>query len=370
MIRSAREVIAIVTDSLTDLDIFKDLKEVCCNRKVPVYLLLDQSSAPAFLKMCRNLGVNLEDLRQMRVRTITGTTYYTRSGARITGRVHERFMLIDGNKVATGSYRFNWTDGKLNSSNLVELSGQISEKFDEEFRILYAQSSPLSTHRPPSVRNSGIYEHHFLKPTVPSSPFTPKGRLAEHLCVTSTPTRILHKPLVQSTAELLVKTSRKPSLDSEASPLNENMEDEEILAGSTKTMSNDIEPCHASTQTSFFYADNVIQEEPQDDPPPQNSSNQIRSKTPTKQLLDHESKDRDLQACFYKLAKERQCHYAAIRSKLEHIVAAMSQRRELVDINSLTQHPGTHCEQRMGPDIRILTDNASMGTWPRARCVH
>lgn len=77
----------------------------------------------------------------MRVRTITGTTYYTRSGARITGKVHERFMLIDGNRVATGSYRyqltehfthqavsdafisqgcimFSWTDCKLNSTNL------------------------------------------------------------------------------------------------------------------------------------------------------------------------------------------------------------------------------------------------------------
>lgn len=44
-------------------------------------------------------------LQQMRVRTITGTNYYMRSGVRITGKVHERFMLIDGHKVATGSYR-------------------------------------------------------------------------------------------------------------------------------------------------------------------------------------------------------------------------------------------------------------------------
>lgn len=43
--------------------------------------------------------------QKMRVRTITGTTYYTRSGGRVTGQVHERFMLIDGIKVATGSYR-------------------------------------------------------------------------------------------------------------------------------------------------------------------------------------------------------------------------------------------------------------------------
>ncbi|XP_020791559.1 protein FAM83D [Boleophthalmus pectinirostris] len=359
MIRSAREVIAIVTDSLTDLEIFKDLKEACCSRKVPVYLLLDQTSAPAFLKMCRNLGVNLEDLRQMRVRTITGTTYYTRSGARITGRVHERFMLIDGNRVATGSYRFNWTDGKLNSSNLVELSGQISEKFDEEFRILYAQSSPLNAHRPPSVRNSGVFEHHFLKPAVPSSPFTPKGRLAEHVCVTSTPTRTLHKPLDQSTTQPLAEVSQKASLDSNVSTVNENMENEEILAGSTKIVSHDTEPCHTSTQTSFVYADSDVQ-----------TSNQIQSKTPTKQLLNHEAKDKELKACFYKLAKERQCHYTAIRSKLEHIVGAMSQRRELVDISNLTQDQGAHCEQRMGPDVRILPENAYMGTWPRARCVH
>lgn len=152
------QVIAIVTDSLTDLDIFKDLQEACAVRNVPVYILLDQSSSPAFLEMCRNIGICLDDLQvcgwfsaagcgrvctitwsgselkyvlvrldgtvagwgclrsrlpphllfslqQMRVRTITGTDFYMRSGVRITGRVHERFMLIDGIKVATGSYR-------------------------------------------------------------------------------------------------------------------------------------------------------------------------------------------------------------------------------------------------------------------------
>lgn len=56
------QVIAIVTDSLTDPDIFKDLQEACTIRKVPVYILLDQSCSPAFLKMCRNVGVSLDDL--------------------------------------------------------------------------------------------------------------------------------------------------------------------------------------------------------------------------------------------------------------------------------------------------------------------
>lgn len=57
------QVIAIVTDSLTDLDIFKDLQEACAIRNVPVYILLDQWSSPAFLKMCRNIGICLDDLQ-------------------------------------------------------------------------------------------------------------------------------------------------------------------------------------------------------------------------------------------------------------------------------------------------------------------
>lgn len=57
------QVIAIVTDSLTDLDIFKDLQEACSQRRVPVYILLDQSCVPAFLKMCKNVNVRLDDLR-------------------------------------------------------------------------------------------------------------------------------------------------------------------------------------------------------------------------------------------------------------------------------------------------------------------
>lgn len=55
--------IAIVTDSLTDLDIFKDLQEACTLRRVPVYILLDQSGVTAFLQMCRNVGAHLDQLQ-------------------------------------------------------------------------------------------------------------------------------------------------------------------------------------------------------------------------------------------------------------------------------------------------------------------
>uniref|UniRef100_A0AAA9TKA8 Family with sequence similarity 83 member D n=1 Tax=Bos taurus TaxID=9913 RepID=A0AAA9TKA8_BOVIN len=95
----------------------------------------------------------------MTVRTITGNIYYARSGTKIVGKVHEKFTLIDGIRVATGSYSFTWTDGKLNSSNLVILSGQVVEHFDLEFRILYAQSKPISSKLLSSFRISGRFDH-------------------------------------------------------------------------------------------------------------------------------------------------------------------------------------------------------------------
>ncbi|XP_009992348.1 PREDICTED: protein FAM83D-like [Chaetura pelagica] len=94
--------------------------------------------------MCKDLGVDLEQEKLMRIRNITGKTYYTRSGVKIVGKVREKFMLIDGIRVTTGSYSFTWTDGKLNSSNILILSGPAVAHFDLEFRILYARSKPIN----------------------------------------------------------------------------------------------------------------------------------------------------------------------------------------------------------------------------------
>uniref|UniRef100_H3B639 Family with sequence similarity 83 member D n=1 Tax=Latimeria chalumnae TaxID=7897 RepID=H3B639_LATCH len=157
LIKSAKEVVALVMDSFTDLDIFRDLQETCNKRRIPVYILLDHSSLSQFLQMCQNLQVSLEDEKNMRVRTITGATYYTRSGAKIIGKVHEKFLLVDGIKAATGSYSFMWTDGKLNSSTVTILSGHVVERFDLEFRMLYAQSKPVNPKRSTSCRNSDVH---------------------------------------------------------------------------------------------------------------------------------------------------------------------------------------------------------------------
>ncbi|XP_012659302.1 protein FAM83D [Otolemur garnettii] len=158
-LRSAREVIAVVMDVFTDIDIFRDLQEICRKQGVAVYILLDQSLLSQFLDMCMDLKVHPEQEKLMTVRTITGNIYYARSGTKIVGKVHEKFTLIDGIRVATGSYSFTWTDGKLNSSNLVILSGQVVEHFDLEFRILYAQSTPISPKLLSNFQISNKFDH-------------------------------------------------------------------------------------------------------------------------------------------------------------------------------------------------------------------
>ncbi|XP_047440022.1 protein FAM83D [Mugil cephalus] len=400
MIKSAREVIAIVTDSLTDLDIFKDLRDACSQRRVPVYILLDQSCAPAFLSMCRSVGVRLNDLQQMRVRTITGTTYYMRSGARITGKVHENFMLIDGNRVATGTYRFNWTDGKLNSSNLIELSGQITEKYDEEFRILYAQSLPIKARGPPSIHSGSIYEHLAVKHSDTSSPRVPRERPLGLACLTSTPSRKPQTLTAQPPCEPSSPVPHKASPGSGSSTINGDWTEqqqhlqEEILAGCTsfpaelqeekKTAALSAICCHVSTQTSRPVTDSDTQTDVQlgqpaspatptaSGPRQDTSPSFVRS---SQSLPTHAAPDTTLKDCFHRLTKERQHHYSAIRSKLEHMVTALSERRELADVTNMTQGLGGHSRQRIHkdaaqePDPRLPVETAGVGTWPRARCV-
>ncbi|XP_052425722.1 protein FAM83D [Carassius gibelio] len=406
MIKNAKEVIAIVTDSLTDLDIFQDLQEACTRRRVPVYILLDQSSVPSFIQMCKNLHVQLDELLQMKVRSITGSTYYMRSGARITGKVHERFMLIDGNRVATGSYRFNWTDGKLNSSNLIELSGQITEKFDEEFRILYAQSLPLpaNTRAPSSARSSALYDHLVLK-----APGTPPSYLARTTkpqpeCLTSTPAR-LHTPKIQQMNKDTEDRDRKSNPVSDTSTLGEDWIEQELRKEAltsydpprlpatnvniqTQTVDVRISPpmpySDISTQTTCQTAEVSVQtcaDNSQLKSKTSSSSNQINPDTSSACNLQEVDchppvclapQEVNLRECFLKITKERQHHYSSIRTKLDHVVTLLSHKRELVDLANLTLRPGLHrgCKgQQEGRQLHSTLDNVIMGTWPKSRCL-
>uniref|UniRef100_A0A4W4FF44 Scaffolding anchor of CK1 domain-containing protein n=1 Tax=Electrophorus electricus TaxID=8005 RepID=A0A4W4FF44_ELEEL len=390
MIKSAKEVIAIVTDSLTDLDIFRDLQEACCQRRVPVYILLDQTSLPAFLQMCKNLNVHLDELQHMRVRTITGSTYYMRSGARITGKVHERFMLIDGNRVATGSYRFNWTDGKLNSSNLIELSGQITENFDEEYRILYAQSLPVNTRAPPSVRNSGIYDHLLLKlPGTPASQLV-KAAKPELACLTSTPSKC-QAAEIQPLDKESEKEDKKSNPGSDTSTLGDDWMDQELRedvigagdplakagqvdgSNGTQTVATMTSPaasyCHASTRTTGVMSDSAVQTEtPQEPHPTSPSTTSEHHPVTTSRTAAAGS---SLRECFCRLAKERQRHYTTIRAKLDHMMMLLSHRREWVDYAGAlgTGPPRGYPGQVEGRHVHSVMDSVLMGTWPRSRCL-
>ncbi|XP_048205147.1 protein FAM83D [Perognathus longimembris pacificus] len=216
-LRSAREVIAVVMDVFTDIDIFRDLQEICRKQRVAVYILLDQAQLPHFLDMCMDLKVHPEQEKLMTVRTITGNIYYARSGTKIFGKVHEKFTLIDGIRVATGSYSFTWTDGKLNSSNLVILSGQVVEHFDLEFRILYAQSKPISSKLLSNFRFHGRFDQ--LADRKPLSKELTLGNLLRMRLdkLSSTPKKT---PLGPGTPACAGEDARRQ--DSEASTISED----------------------------------------------------------------------------------------------------------------------------------------------------
>lgn len=66
---------------------------------------------------------------------------------------------------------FTWTDGKLNSSNILILSGPAVAHFDLEFRILYARSKPINLKELPSFQKSKVLDQ-LLRITVSSRDLT------------------------------------------------------------------------------------------------------------------------------------------------------------------------------------------------------
>ncbi|XP_058132125.1 protein FAM83H isoform X2 [Dasypus novemcinctus] len=142
MIRSAQQVVAVVMDMFTDVDLLGELLEVAA-RRVPVYVLLDEMNAQHFLDMAEKCRVNLHLVDFLRVRTVAGPTYYCRTGKSFKGHVKEKFLLVDCVAVMSGSYSFMWSFEKIHRSLAHVFQGELVSSFDEEFRILFAQSEPL-----------------------------------------------------------------------------------------------------------------------------------------------------------------------------------------------------------------------------------
>ncbi|MEQ2270510.1 hypothetical protein XENORESO_020280 [Xenotaenia resolanae] len=135
--------------------------------------------------------------------------------------------------------------------------------------------------------------------------------------------------------------------------------------------------CHVSTQTSPLVTDSDTQTDAQ------HLSLIAAAKTPPRDKLSRQisfpnaDPDATLKDAFNKLSKERQHHYSSIRSKLEHMVTSLTERRELADVTNVTQSLGAHSSRQrihkdcvLGTNPRLPAESGGMGTWPRARCVN
>ncbi|XP_029357731.1 protein FAM83C [Echeneis naucrates] len=140
LINKAKKVIAVVMDVFTDVDLLCDLMEASNKRRVPVYILLDEKNLSYFVDMCSALDIQNSHLSNMRIRSVCGDTYCTKSGKKFTGQVLEKFMIIDCEEVIAGSYSFTWLSAQVHSNMVMHFSGRISDSFDREFRCLYADS--------------------------------------------------------------------------------------------------------------------------------------------------------------------------------------------------------------------------------------
>nr|XP_008526550.1 PREDICTED: protein FAM83B [Equus przewalskii] len=139
MIKEARKVIALVMDIFTDVDIFKEIVEAS-TRGISVYILLDEFNFNHFLSMTEKQGCQVQRLRNIRVRTVKGQDYLSKTGAKFHGKLEQKFLLIDCQKVMYGSYSYMWSFEKAHLSMVQIITGQLVESFDEEFRTLYARS--------------------------------------------------------------------------------------------------------------------------------------------------------------------------------------------------------------------------------------
>uniref|UniRef100_A0ABI7YWL6 Scaffolding anchor of CK1 domain-containing protein n=1 Tax=Felis catus TaxID=9685 RepID=A0ABI7YWL6_FELCA len=189
-IQAARKLVAVVMDIFTDPDLLSDLLDAATRRWVPVYLLLDRQQLPAFLTLARQLGVNPWATENLDIRVVRGCSFQSRWRRQVSGNVREKFVLLDGERVISGSYSFTWSDSRLHRGLVTLLTGEIAAAFSREFRTLYAASWPL-----PSAPTSGPFvsivgglqlahnPHRVARrrSVAPVSPPPPDGPLAQRL---------------------------------------------------------------------------------------------------------------------------------------------------------------------------------------------
>ncbi|XP_078521299.1 protein FAM83G [Lissotriton helveticus] len=144
MVTSAQKVVAVVMDMFTDVDIFKDMLDASFKRKVAIYIILDESNVKYFLQMCQRAQMHEGHLKNLRVQCIGGTEFHTRCSTKFKGALAQKFIFVDGDKAACGSYSFTWSASRTDRNVLTVLTGQVVETFDKQFQELYLMSKSVS----------------------------------------------------------------------------------------------------------------------------------------------------------------------------------------------------------------------------------
>lgn len=300
---------------------------------------------------------------------------------------------------------FTWSDGKLNSSNLLLLSGQVVEHFDLQFRILYAQSMPISQKCLSSCRNNGIFDH-LVNRTESPEEYSVEGNLrAEFAGLSSTP-----KKLLKERDQAEDTPGNKPCNPWHSYLWEEQWFSDQVAIVERKSVSTQTGPweekpvmtaCNAATQTSAATAETGTQasvaarvtgtqtsvllktavtqtKEGEYAETPllprklskegsysltrQISSSSLRSMSSSSSQCSLASSTGSLSSLrsfeysgshraeyFQKLHKERQFHYSTIRSKLSHMVGILSRKGRAPE-NYMTQYTG-RCDLKQRRDI-------------------
>ncbi|XP_075686729.1 protein FAM83G isoform X2 [Rhinoderma darwinii] len=131
-------------DLFTDVDIFKDMLDAGYKRKTSVYIILNESDVKYFLQMCEKAQMHRGHLKNLRVRSVGGSEFYTRLSSKFKGSLGQKFMFVDGDKTMCGSYSFTWSAARIDRNLITVLSGQVVETFDRQFQELYLLSKGVS----------------------------------------------------------------------------------------------------------------------------------------------------------------------------------------------------------------------------------
>ncbi|XP_021401964.2 protein FAM83C [Lonchura striata] len=171
LISRSRTVIAIVMDLFTDMEILCDLLEASSRRHIPVYLILDEEYLKHFVEMCNKMALTQDSFPNMRIRCLSGDTYYSKAGKKFAGQVLEKFVLVDCDQVLAGTYSFTWLCSQVHTGLVTHFRGQIVAEFEKEFRYLYAESRAVTSFCVPDPRtclsswNTSKVDNCLLKPT-------------------------------------------------------------------------------------------------------------------------------------------------------------------------------------------------------------